>query len=334
MAVVVIDTIKPKNQGTFPVVEAADVKVTNDKRLDAALNDKASQSDVTALQTAVSGKASQADLNALSSAVSGKASQSDLTALSNTVADKADKSALAETDAAVAGKQAALTEAQIEACNSGITSELAAQITANATAITGKADASDLATLESEVDTKADNSDLATATANLQAQIDNIVTPVTQDAEVQNSRVDAQGVTHTTLKERCDNDDEKHTAYEGNATENLNLLGNELNVEIPLYGRNVSQVATTLYTLVDNVSLSSGVTYRFDFSYERNIETSDYIYAYIKDSSNASVVSWEFPAGSNGGTKTFTPQSNLQNCTIKFMAAVNKYVGEVKVSRA
>ena len=157
MAVVVIDTIKPKNQGTFPVVEAADVKVTDSKRLDAALNDKADQSDVTALQTAVAGKASQADLTALSETVS--------------------------------GKQNALTEAQLTAVNSGITSELVTQIGTNTTAIEGKASASDV----------------ATETASLQAQIDAIVTPVTEDAEVENARIDSNGITHTSLKARIDN---------------------------------------------------------------------------------------------------------------------------------
>lgn len=39
MAVTVIDTIKPKNNSTFPVVEAADVKMTNDKKLDAVYSD-------------------------------------------------------------------------------------------------------------------------------------------------------------------------------------------------------------------------------------------------------------------------------------------------------
>ena len=200
MAVVVIDTIKPKNQGTFPVVEAADVKVTNDKRLDTALNEKANASTVEALSTAVAGKASQ----------------SDLTALSNTVADKADKTALAETNTAVAGKQGALTEEQLAACNSGITSTLVTQIGTNTTAIagkasqadlsalqetvSGKADTSDLTTLEAEVDTKAD----VTTTTSLQAQIDAIVTPVSQTAEVENARVDANGISHVNLKARID----------------------------------------------------------------------------------------------------------------------------------
>ena len=156
MAVVVIDTIKPKNNGTFPVVEAADVKITDSQRLDAALNAKANQSDVSALQTAVAGKASQADLNALSTTV--------------------------------AGKQNALNTAQLTACNSGITSTLVGQISTNTTAIAEKANASDV----------------TTATANLQAQIDEIVTPVTQDAEVQNARVGSDGTSYTTLKQRLD----------------------------------------------------------------------------------------------------------------------------------
>lgn len=197
MAVVVIDTIKPKNNGTFPVVEAADVKVTNDKRLDAALNDKANQSDVTALQTAVAGKASQADLNALS----------------NTVADKADKSALAETNTAVAGKQNALSESQLTACNSGITSALVTQIGTNTTAIAEKASQADLNTTNAALSGKANASDVNTSINDLQSQIDALVTPVTQDAEVENARVDTEGVTHATLKARIDSTEDKLNDY-------------------------------------------------------------------------------------------------------------------------
>jgi hypothetical protein len=48
MAVHVIDTIKPKNNLDFPVVEAVDVQVSPNKRLDTALNEKASQIDLSA----------------------------------------------------------------------------------------------------------------------------------------------------------------------------------------------------------------------------------------------------------------------------------------------
>ena len=211
MAVVVIDTIKPKNQGTFPVVEAADVKVTNDKRLDTALNEKANASTVEALSTAVAGKASQSDVTALQTAVAGKASQSDLTALSNTVADKADKSALAETNTAVAGKQAALTEEQLAACNSGITSALVTQIGTNTTAIAGKADSADLATTNAAVATKAEAADVATETANLQNQINNIVSGSTADSEVINARVGEDGTSYATLKARLDSETERNS---------------------------------------------------------------------------------------------------------------------------
>lgn len=37
MPVNVIGTLKPKNNGKFPVAEAADIKVTDDLRLDEAL---------------------------------------------------------------------------------------------------------------------------------------------------------------------------------------------------------------------------------------------------------------------------------------------------------
>lgn len=48
MAVKVIDTLKPKNNGTFPVVEAADVAIAANTRLPEALAAKASTSDLSA----------------------------------------------------------------------------------------------------------------------------------------------------------------------------------------------------------------------------------------------------------------------------------------------
>lgn len=63
---------------------------------------------------------------------------------------------------------------------------------------------------ETNILSKANTSDVNTATANLQAQINQIITPVTQDAEVQNARVDADSVTFQTLKERLDADYNRH----------------------------------------------------------------------------------------------------------------------------
>lgn len=65
-------------------------------------------------------------------------------------------------------------------------------------ALASKADTDSLAN-------KANLSSLNEAVTNLQEQIDEIITPVTQDAEVQNARVNATGITFTTLKERLDN---------------------------------------------------------------------------------------------------------------------------------
>lgn len=46
MPVNVIGTIKPKNNGKFPVAEAVDIKVTDNLRLDEALKNKADLSSV------------------------------------------------------------------------------------------------------------------------------------------------------------------------------------------------------------------------------------------------------------------------------------------------
>ena len=150
MPVNVIDTLKPKNHGTFPVVEAVDVEVSEGKRLTEALAAKADTSSLAALDVAISGKANATDLAATNAALTGKA----------------DASALAETNEAVAGK----------------------------------ADAADLTELAAEVEQKAD----ATTTTSLQEQINNLITPVTEDAEVENARVGADGTSYTTLKERLD----------------------------------------------------------------------------------------------------------------------------------
>lgn len=104
MPVNVIGTLKPKNNGKFPVAEAVDIKVTDDLRLDKALENKA---DLSTVNFALSGKADNEDIN------------------------------------------------------------------------------------------------------DLQSQIDLIITPVTQDSEVQNARVDVEGVTHSTLKDRLDSETEK-----------------------------------------------------------------------------------------------------------------------------
>lgn len=59
MPVNVIGTLKPKNNGKFPVAEAADIKVTDDLRLDEALENKA---DIETVNFAVSNKADKNEI--------------------------------------------------------------------------------------------------------------------------------------------------------------------------------------------------------------------------------------------------------------------------------
>ena len=63
MAVNVIDTLKPKNNGDFPVVEAEDVAVGT-VRLSEALNQKADKSELAQTNAALSGKANTAEVTA------------------------------------------------------------------------------------------------------------------------------------------------------------------------------------------------------------------------------------------------------------------------------
>lgn len=94
-------------------------------------------------------------------------------------------------NAALSGKQDTLSSAQLAACNSGITAQLVTQISTNTTSIAGKAS----------------QADLLSSTASLQAQIDAIVTPVTQDAEVEAARVGSDGTSYASLKSRLDAED-------------------------------------------------------------------------------------------------------------------------------
>lgn len=62
MPVNVIGTLKPKNNGKFPVAEAADIKVTDDLRLDEALENKA---DLSSVNFALDNKADKATTTSL-----------------------------------------------------------------------------------------------------------------------------------------------------------------------------------------------------------------------------------------------------------------------------
>ncbi len=144
----IIDLLKPKNGGSFKLIEDIDI--------------------------AVNGYSSLADC----------------------VAHMATTAMIEAINAVLSGKQDKLTTAQLTACNSGITSELVAQISLNATAIAGKANASDV----------------ATADANLQSQINQIVISASAEAvvapEVAAARVSEDGTEYSTLKERLDAENE------------------------------------------------------------------------------------------------------------------------------
>ena len=168
MPVNVIGTLKPKNNGKFPVAEAVDIKVSDNLRLDAALEKKA-------------------DLSSVNFALSGKA----------------------------------------------------------------------------------DNSDIKS----LQSQIDEIITPVTQDAEVQNARVGADGTSYQTLKERIDGDieitdgkiDELSTDTHDvlDKAFSYNLITDSTALEEGVYydGRNGEKGVEVDYFATDFISVISGETY-------------------------------------------------------------------------
>ena len=74
MSVQVIDTLKPKNNGTFPIVDAEDVSCGT-VRLPEALNGKADKSALDATNAAVAGKADAADVTAATTNLQGQINQ-------------------------------------------------------------------------------------------------------------------------------------------------------------------------------------------------------------------------------------------------------------------
>lgn len=192
------------------------------------------ETDVQQLDTEVENKADKATVDALASTVEdiseqiadGVQSKLSPTNKLNPSYIGYDSAHRAVTDAeknAWNAKQSQLTQAQINACNSGINSADVAQIVTNkdninnlSTAIASKASQASVDALEASVEYKATKSEVAdlestvegkadvSAIADLQAQINNIVTPVTQEAEVENARVGEESTSYTTLKERLD----------------------------------------------------------------------------------------------------------------------------------
>ena len=135
------------------------------------------------------------------------------------------------------------TQSDIEALQTAINGKASqSDLEALQATVADKADAADLTALEAEVDEKADSSALTTAAANLQAQINQLITPVTQDAEVENARISSDGTSYTTLKERLDIENQwlRDALTEiGNSASGLNIIL-EKNNTYPLGYRNGS----------------------------------------------------------------------------------------------
>ena len=85
MSVKIIDTLKPKNNGAFPIVEAVDVAVTDELRLPEALASKADASDLAETNAAVEGKASTSDLTTATANLQGQINQIEISATAEAV---------------------------------------------------------------------------------------------------------------------------------------------------------------------------------------------------------------------------------------------------------
>jgi len=85
MSVKIIDTLKPKNNGSFPIVEAVDVAVSEELRLPAALAAKADVSDLAAIGEDVAGKANASDVATATANLQGQIDQIEISATAEAV---------------------------------------------------------------------------------------------------------------------------------------------------------------------------------------------------------------------------------------------------------
>ena len=85
MPVQVIDTLKPKNNATFPIAEATDIAVTSEKRLPEALADKADVSALAETNATVASKANTADVESATANLQGQINQIEISASSEAV---------------------------------------------------------------------------------------------------------------------------------------------------------------------------------------------------------------------------------------------------------
>ena len=134
--------------------------------------------------------------------------------------------------------------------------------------LAGKAETNDVAALQAAVDLKANTAVVddalsmkadTTTTDSLQEQINNIVSPTTQDAEVENARVGADGTAYNTLKERID-------------AENVDLKHDDTQIR-----NDIQYMTGEKYSAIlsDNITLGSLVQINAAGTWEENVYTRD-----------------------------------------------------------
>lgn len=85
MSVKIIDTLKPKNNGSFPIVEAVDVSVTDELRLPEALASKADSSALAETNAALESKANASDVETATANLQGQINQIEISASAEAV---------------------------------------------------------------------------------------------------------------------------------------------------------------------------------------------------------------------------------------------------------
>ncbi len=194
MSVNVIDVIKPKNGGSFPVAEDVDIKMSDGSRLSAAIENKANKSELnnkadksnTYTKSEVDNKIASAKVDAYTKSESDEkyAEKSDL-------ANKADVSTVSE------------LQSEVE----------------------NKADKSDVSELQSVISTKADKA----TTDDIQNQIDNFDHTPEVD-EVVNARNSSSGASYPTLKARLDGENSSVKEDLNFIQQSLDNIGNNPNL--------------------------------------------------------------------------------------------------------
>lgn len=177
--------------------------------------------------------------------------------------------------------------------------------------------------------------EIDTKTKDLQSQIDNIISPVTEDAEVQNLRIGVDGKSYPTAKSRVDaeitNVKEGLGEIQNNTSishKNYTDAFESIGIYIPFTGSTSLKERNVQYR-IDGLKLNKS-QYKYTFSIDTPVGSAVYFGIYDGVSET---YKWAntIPAGQTSVTAQFRPTEIIENGYITIQSGVTGIVANVKI---